>query len=280
MYILAVETTGKYGSAAVINEKGTAVSVSSENEMNHLQDIISISDASIKAAGIGKDELTHVAASVGPGSFTGIRIGVTTARTLGQMLGLACIGVSSLEGLADRALSEAVFNECDYILAIINARRHQTYAGLWKIDGDERKNDSVAQNNCRESAKMHEICEQKQYMIEEMLENVAKELSSCDKSADNGENSSEKCAKVLITGDGVDAYREIIEEKLDSKQFILASEQNRYQNAENIANIALKMAENDEIMSFEELKPNYMRLSEAEQRLKEGTLSEKIKNLK
>ena len=94
--ILALETTGKYGSAAVIREDGRVFCASSETEMNHLKDIITISDEAVRMAGIGKKDLTHVAASVGPGSFTGIRIGVTTARTLGQMLGIPCVSVSSL----------------------------------------------------------------------------------------------------------------------------------------------------------------------------------------
>ena len=61
--ILALETTGKYGSAAVIKEDGSVYCASSETEMNHLKDIITISDEAVKAAGITKKELTHVAAS-------------------------------------------------------------------------------------------------------------------------------------------------------------------------------------------------------------------------
>lgn len=126
--ILALETTGKYGSAAVIKEDGSVYCASSETEMNHLKDIITISDEAVKAAGITKKELTHVAASAGPGSFTGIRIGVTTARTLGQMLGIPCIAVSSLEAMARRVLSEAIAAGALYVVPVINARRHQTYA--------------------------------------------------------------------------------------------------------------------------------------------------------
>ena len=87
-----------------IMEDGRVFCASSETEMNHLKDIITISDEALMKAGISKNELTHVAASAGPGSFTGIRIGVTTARTLGQMLKIPCIKVSSLEGMALRVL--------------------------------------------------------------------------------------------------------------------------------------------------------------------------------
>lgn len=254
MKILAIETTGKYGSAAVIGSDGAAYSMCSENEMNHLKDIISISDAAIKAAGFGKNDLTHVAASVGPGSFTGIRIGVTTARTLAQMLEIPCIEVSSLDGMREGAMEEAKATGCKLVLATINARRHQTYAGVW-----ERKENFTSENNEAEESEV--IFEENQYIIDELLEKIA----------DFGE-------KVYIIGDGIDAYGEIIAEKLSKCGYLFAEEGNRYQKAENIAKIALNKAKNGEIMQYNELIPNYMRLSEAEQRLKEGKLSEKIKN--
>ena len=108
MKILALETTGRYGSAAVIDDEGRLFSAASGEEMNHLRGMISLIDEAVVSAGISKNDLTHVAASIGPGSFTGIRIGVTTARTMAQMLGLPCIGVSSIEALARGALSKAI----------------------------------------------------------------------------------------------------------------------------------------------------------------------------
>lgn len=263
MKILAIETTGKYGSAAVIGDDKAAYSIYSENEMNHLQDIISISDAALKQAGISKNELTHVAASIGPGSFTGIRIGVTTARTLAQMLGIPCIEVSSLDGMRDRAMEEARANGCSIVLATINARRHQTYAGVWKCkenftstDEECKESFTSADKECKE---YFTLCEENQYIIEDLL----------DKIAEYGE-------KIYVIGDGIDAYGEIIAEKLEKCGYFLAKEDNRYQSAENIANIALNKARNNEILQYSELIPNYMRLSEAEQRLQEGKLSEKI----
>ena len=76
MNILAIETTGKYGSASVIKETGEVFSAISTEEMNHLKGMMILIDEAIREAGIDKSELTHIAASVGPGSFTGIRIGV------------------------------------------------------------------------------------------------------------------------------------------------------------------------------------------------------------
>lgn len=256
--ILALETTGKYGSAAVIREDGTVFCASSETEMNHLKDIITISDEALKLAGISKDELTQVAASVGPGSFTGIRIGVTTARTLGQMLGIPCIAVSSLEGLAMRVLSKAISSDALYVVSVINARRHQTYAGAWE----------VAFTSDYEQQSLMEVLSEKQYMIEELLEDITEKASAGN-------------AKVLFTGDGIDAYEDIIinafTEKGISDLLILSDEKIRYQSAETVAQLALGKAKAGEVTTYDGLLPEYMRLAEAEMRLSEGTLSDKIR---
>lgn len=256
--ILALETTGKYGSAAVIREDGSVYCASSETEMNHLKDIITISDEAVKAAGITKKDLTHVAASAGPGSFTGIRIGVTTARTLGQMLDIPCIAVSSLEAMARRVLSKAIAADALYVVPVINARRHQTYAGAWQ---------AVFTSDVEHQSMISEMPE-KQYMIEDLLAELT------DRVMENG-------GKVFFTGDGIDAYGDIITDTFAAKgmsgQLILADESIRYQDAGSVAEIALGKAERGDTLTYDKLLPEYMRLSEAEQRLREGTLSDKIR---
>ena len=257
MNILALETTGKYGSAAVIRDNDAPVVAFSNNEMSHLQDIISMSQAALDQAGISKKDLTHVAASVGPGSFTGIRIGVTTARTLGQMLEIPCIAVSSLEGMEYRVEDFAIENECGLVLAIINARRNQTYAGMWSVKYDVDEVTTTAEP----------VCEERQYMIDEVLELAKTKMK-------------ELGTRLMITGDGVDAYGDIIGNMLEEGSYVIADEELRYQSADAVVELAKFRADADETVKFDDLMPNYMRLSEAEQRLKEGTLSEKISKLK
>lgn len=264
MNILALETTGKYGSASVLKDGEQAVVVTSENEMNHLKDVISMSATALEQAGITKSDITHIAASVGPGSFTGIRIGVTTARTLAQMLEVPCIAVSSLEGMEYRVEDAAIDNNCAMILAIINARRNQTYAGLWKIDYDADTATTVSEP----------ATEERQYMIDEILELAKSGL------AEINEANVENIRRIFITGDGIDAYRTIIEETLLEDSYVLADEELRYQSADAVAELAVFNIKVGKEMEYHNLMPEYMRLSEAEQRLKEGTLSSKISKLK
>lgn len=263
MLILALETTGKYASAALIDENGSIEAASSETEMNHLSEILGLASDCITSKGCERSDITHVAASVGPGSFTGIRIGVSIARTLAQMLGLPCISVSSLEGMALRVVGLAGEQGCEYICPMINARRHQAYAGIFKL----------------EDGKPVEYKPQKQYMIEEIIDEakeLAKEAGRELEAGAGDESEKNTGCKILFTGDGVDAYREIIEES-EGFDYEFTPEELRYQSAGEIAMKALEKCEQGETLDYEELFPNYMRLSEAEQRLRDGSLSKKIR---
>ena len=210
--------------------------------MNHLKDIITLADECCRGMGIGPQELTHIAASAGPGSFTGIRIGVTTARTMAQALKLPCIAVPTLETLAVQALPEALRDGAEAVCTIINARRHQTYAALW------------------DASSLREMEPQRQYMIEELTDLVQK-----------------RGCRTLWTGDGVDAYETILTGHPGAEIFRYASKNVRYQSAESAARIALRKALAGDTVSYEELLPEYMRRSEAEMRLEAGTLSRKIR---
>ena len=131
MYILSIETTGKYGSVALIDSDGNITSKNSNEEMNHLKDIMFLADECLKAKGVDSTSIDAVAASIGPGSFTGIRIGVSTARGIAEMLNIPCISISSLEGMA--ALADAhVREEVRLFAPIINARRGQLYGALFE----------------------------------------------------------------------------------------------------------------------------------------------------
>lgn len=246
MLILAIETTGKYASAAVIDSDGNCFCAQSEGEMNHLREIITLSDMALSKANKTKRELSHVAASVGPGSFTGIRIGVTTVKTLAQMLGIPCIGVSSLEAMAVGISRVERYKSCKLIVPMINARRQQIYSGIWKNSTN---------------LPLDKLNEDRQYMIGEMLEVL----------------SSEYKGRACFTGDGIDAYEDII--KGGIKDFILADKSVRYQSAENVAILATVKAKAGEEIHYNDLFPDYMRLAEAEQKRREGTLSSRIKNL-
>jgi len=267
--ILAIETTGKYGSAAVINEAGEVFSAISTEEMNHLRGMMTLIDEAICEAGIDKSELTHIAASVGPGSFTGIRIGVVTARVMAQMLDLPCVSVSSLEAMGERVLDATVASGSLYVVPIINARRHQTYAGVWEAQF----------TSDYEHQTLSPVMEEKQYMIEDLLAALNSRVAELEAEAGGRVQSLKTMLgnAIYFTGDGIDAYKDIIESALPEGTYAFAGGDLRYQHAESVARIALRKATAGQTLGYNELMPEYIRLAEAEQRLKAGTLSERIR---
>jgi tRNA threonylcarbamoyladenosine biosynthesis protein TsaB len=72
-----------------------------------------------------------IAVGTGPGTFTGLRIGVATARALAQARDIPLIGISTLESLTAGATSAAQEHECDTVLAVLDARRREVFAAAW-----------------------------------------------------------------------------------------------------------------------------------------------------
>lgn len=89
----------------------------------------------MERAGCGWDEVDRIAVGVGPGTFTGLRIGVATARALARARGIGLVGVSTLQSLALGAADEARRQGCQAVLAVLDARRGEVFAAAWPTDG-------------------------------------------------------------------------------------------------------------------------------------------------
>ena len=98
--ILAIETTGKISAAALLTSDGQIFTARSEDEMNHLRDLIPMIDSIMSEAKLNKNEPDVIAVSAGPGSFTGIRIGMSTAKALAQALDIPAAAVPTLAAVS------------------------------------------------------------------------------------------------------------------------------------------------------------------------------------
>ena len=267
MYILAIETTGKAGSVALLacqpaddaagrhevsngcaacaadsadkcgNSKPLVLaSKKIEGSMSHLRELVPTVSAVLDEAGVSKNEISYIAASIGPGSFTGIRIGVSTARALSQALGLEyAIAVPSLTGFMYKPAAREAKATGKVVCAIINARRGQVYG---RLDG---------------------YMDDGPYMLADVLDVIRERVFA-------------EGREVVFFGDGIDAYESQINDGLAGHgKYEFASEDIRLQDAESVAMCA---AENlDKYMvKASELLPDYMRMAEAEQKLAAGQL--------
>jgi len=131
MYILAFETTGENASVACIDEKGNIVMESSGETFKHLQRLMPMTKSLLDNNGIAIKDISCVAASAGPGSFTGIRIGAVTAKAFAHAAGIPCLAVPTLPSF--------VYNIPDYrglSCPVFDAKRGQIYGGAYYLDNN------------------------------------------------------------------------------------------------------------------------------------------------
>jgi len=242
MKILAIETTGPNASVALINENREVREVTSEKTLSHLQNLIPMIEDLLEKCESEIGDVTHIAVSEGPGSFTGIRIGMATGKALAQALDLPAISVPTLLSF--------VWNAPDFtglICPLFDARREQVYAGAYYWD----------EGSCCQAVR------DDAWSLDEFLSAV--------EAADP-----EHQKEIRFFGDGIRVFERALREWAisterlspnDDISRILAEPERRLQRAASVAMAALEIAEAGGAKDFELLRPVYLRKAEAERKL-------------
>jgi tRNA threonylcarbamoyladenosine biosynthesis protein TsaB len=136
MIVLAIDTAGVDCAAAVYDADAGKLlaSVSETIGRGHAERLMAMIDEALQSAGLSLEDVQKIGVTVGPGSFTGIRVGVAAARGLALALGIECVGVCTLEVLARTASQTDAL-----VLAAINAHRDEVYVQAFQkgvaVDG-------------------------------------------------------------------------------------------------------------------------------------------------
>jgi len=125
--ILAIETATRGGSVALVRGHDTLSAASGEVSSSHSTNLIEIVEDNLKKAGADLNEVTLFAAAVGPGSFTGLRIGLATVKSFAVCTGRSCVGVSTLAAIAHAAGSS------ERTAALLPAGRGELFAQLFSV---------------------------------------------------------------------------------------------------------------------------------------------------
>ncbi len=125
--ILVIDTSGPVCGTAVMDEERVCCEFTAQNRNTHSANLMPMIESALKAAGKDLKEIDAIAAVTGPGSFTGVRIGVATAKGLAHGAGIPCIPVDALEALAVSA------GEFDGVICPIqDARAGQVYGAVFR----------------------------------------------------------------------------------------------------------------------------------------------------
>ena len=224
MLILAFETSAKAASVALL-EDGKLLGESYQNTgLTHSQTIMVMAEDLLKQCGKTVADLTGIGVANGPGSFTGIRIGVAAAKGFAWGAELPCCGVSTLEAMA---VSLGVWQ--GYVCPVMDARRSQVYNALFHVD----------------CGKYTRIRDDRAISLLELGEDV-KKLSE----------------PVFLVGDGSVLCYNALSEMVPG--LVLPPEHRLHQRAAGVALEAERMLKSGGSFPGEALVPNYLRLSQAE----------------
>ena len=224
MLILAFETSAKAASAALLRD-GILLGESYQNTgLTHSQTLMVMAENLLSQCGKTVADVTDVAVAAGPGSFTGVRIGVAAAKGFAWGRELPCYGVSTLESMA---LGLGAWQ--GYVCPCMDARRSQVYNALFYVN----------------KGTVTRVCEDRAISLAELGE----ELKKLEE-------------PIFLVGDGSNlCYNTLLE---SVPNLVLPPEHRMHQRAGGVALAALEKIRAGESGDANALTPNYLRLSQAE----------------
>ena len=225
MKILAFDGTAKAASVAVADGDRILAHYTVDNGLTQSELLLPMTEDMLRGLKLSFSDIDLYATSVGPGSFTGVRIGVSLIKGLAFGRNIPCVGVSTIEALAEnlRGLK-------GIILPCMDARRGQVYSATFISDGKELKR----------------LCDDRAIA----LKDLAEELRQYE-----GES-------IYISGDGYSVAKRTLTDLgidlCDTPELLIL------ENAASVAMVAKRKYESGEAVSDSELSPVYLRMPQAE----------------
>lgn len=239
MKILALESSAIACSVALTEDEELIAQAFQNNGLTHSVTLMPMCEDMLKSCGVALDEVDVIAVAAGPGSFTGLRIGVSAAKGLGWALDRPCAKVSTLEAMAWN-LSTLPGDICP----VMDARRSQVYNARFSSDGE----------------KLVRLTSDRAISLEEL-----------------GEEIKNRDREQILVGDGAQlCYNQFNRLGLPVR---LPAPNLRFQSAWGVARGALELARAGQLMSAAQLVPEYHRLSQAERERLEKMQTQKTESM-
>lgn len=238
MYILAIDSATPVAGVALIKDKALLREEFINFKKTHSETLMPMVDQILRECEVAVQDLTAIAVTIGPGSFTGLRIGLAAAKGLSLAIGKPLVGISTLDVMAHNiVLSDSL------ICPLLDARKQEVYTAFYDVTGiyPQRLTEDMA-------------CSP-----EEMI----------NRALDQAEISGKK--KITLLGDGFHPYSEYFEERLQER-LLVPPVHLMLPRASALGSLACLQAEQGHFDDAFKLRPVYVRLSEAEYRLGKGEL--------
>lgn len=226
--ILAVDTSAKPVSCALIKDGRILGNYYSNSGLTHSQTLMPMIEHLLSVTGVTMDTLDAVAVNSGPGSFTGVRIGVSAVKGLAFTQNLPCISVSTLESMAENV---TIVGDC-VVCGVMDARCSQVYTALFE------KRDGCTYRISEDAAITIDV--------------LCQQLKDIDR-------------PIVLVGDGSEICYDRLKDAVP--QLYLSTPSIRFQNAASTAVVAERKYLAGDTTSAAELLPVYLRLPQAEREL-------------
>jgi tRNA threonylcarbamoyladenosine biosynthesis protein TsaB len=224
MLTLAIDCATKSIGLALLNEEETCAEFYLNLGRHHTEILLPALDKLFLLTGHAPEEIDLLACTIGPGSFTGLRIGASTVKGLALAMEKPVVGVSTLEALAMNAITSR-----GLICSMLNARKNQVYASLYRMGLEG----------------LPEV------ILPEKRIDVAKFLNDLDQE------------EIVFLGDGANRYEKLIGEILKDRAVLYRRSQQKLL-ASAVGLIGLHRYRNGGVMDTRTFAPNYLQLSEGE----------------
>ncbi len=227
MKILGIDTSATAASVAIADENKIIGEFSINTALTHSQTLMPMVDALLKNTGVAVTDIDAIAVNAGPGSFTGVRIGVAAVKGMAFSADIPCISVSTLHSMA----YNLVETDC-IVCAVMDARCSQVYNALFGVS----------------NGKVTRIIDDRALA----LQDLKLDLQKYDE-------------KIILVGDGAKITYDYLKD--ENKNVDLASKQNRIQTASSVVAAGFELLEKGETLTAEQLMPTYLRLPQAQREL-------------
>lgn len=236
MKILSIDTSSNICGVSILEDTNLICKLDADTARTHSENLMPMIDEALKKAELKPADINLIVCDIGPGSFTGIRIGVATAKAFSDSLNIPCVGISSLEALAYKVMF------LGYVCSMIDCKNDNCYFALY-----EKKDDGL------------------ETLIEPQAESVEGALAILDSYCVDTLNSD----SIAFVGDGSDIYKTEISQTFENATFL--PDEFNVLNSDTLALAGLSKFNSG--IELDDVLPLYLKKPQAQRQLEEKELN-------